>query len=105
LQVRVCLSNMPETLLVPFGAKAGEVVNCDVPKVPPLTSAQQRWQLLEVCMMTRLKWVKVEACAQWPGGWATDEGRRERKFEAMRTLRGRRMGLVLRTICEEDILG
>jgi len=96
LKVRVNMHNMAEELIVPIGAQAGEVVQCDLPAVNPLSPAQQKRILLEGILMTRLRWTRME-----DGEWVTDEIRKMKKHEAYRTLRGRRMGLVLAIIPEE----
>lgn len=98
LKVRVNLQNMPEELLVPEGAEAGDVVTCDLPTVAPLGSSQQRHILHEDILMTKLRWVQIE-----DGSWITDEARKQKKHEAYRTLRGRRMGTVLLSIPEGKV--
>jgi len=100
LKVRVNLQNMPEELLVPEGAEAGEVVTCDLPTVAPLASSQQRHILHEDILMTKLRWVQTEN-----GTWVTDEARKQKKHEAYRMLRGRRMGTVLISIPEGEVSG
>jgi len=95
LKVRVNLSNMPEELLVPEDSKVGEVVTCDLPTVAPLGPLQQKRILYEDILMTRLRWMQLE-----DGSWVTDEFRKQKKYEAYRMLRGRRMGLVLVAIPE-----
>jgi len=100
LKVRVNLQNMPEELLVPEGAEAGEVVTCDLPTVAPLGSSQQRHVLHEDILMTKLRWVQMD-----DGTWVTDEARKQKKNEAYRMLRGRRMGAVLLSIPEGELSG
>lgn len=100
LKVRVNLQNMPEELLVPEGAEAGEVVTCDLPTVAPLASSQQRHILHEDILMTKLRWVQMES-----GTWVTDEARKQKKHDAYRMLRGRRMGTVLISIPEGEVSG
>mmetsp|Transcript_49358 Transcript_49358/g.155219 ORF Transcript_49358/g.155219 Transcript_49358/m.155219 type:complete len:799 (-) Transcript_49358:74-2470(-) len=97
LKVRINTNNMLEELFIPSEARAGEVVSCELPTVRPLTSVQQRTILYEGILMTRLRWVQRQ-----DGSWVTDELRKMKKHEAYRTLRGRRMGLVLVAIPEEE---
>jgi len=50
--------------------------------------------------MTKLRWVQTEN-----GTWVTDEARKQKKHEAYRMLRGRRMGTVLISIPEGEVSG
>jgi len=100
LKVRVLLQNMAEELLVPEGAQVGEIVVCELPKVAPMGPLQQRHLVHEDILMTRLRWVQLEDGT----AYVTDEDRKQKKLEAYRTLRGRRMGLVLRPLPEDAML-
>jgi len=116
-KVRVQMSNSPEELEVPPGSQAGEVVTCELPRVEPLCSEDQKRILYEAILMVRLRWTKpqawnaendqddaheqlLERLRKDSGLYTTDEERKRRKVEAYRTLRGRRMGLVFSSIEE-----